>query len=93
MLHINHQWDLEYREQQESYDRYRADAQQIQHENQDTITELKAEKETLVEQSKQIRREKERTEKKLNGKEQVLANKGGSNQSVVFFCCRNSLQV
>lgn len=66
MLHINHQWDLEYREQQESYDRYRADAQQAQRENQDIITQFKAEKEMLTEQSKQVRREKERTEKKLN---------------------------
>ena len=69
MIHINHQWDLEYREQQESYDRYRADSQQVQRENQDIITQLKAEKETLVEQSKHGRREKERAEKKLNGKE------------------------
>ena len=76
MLHINHQWDLEYREQQESYDRYRADTQQAQHENQDIITQLKAEKEMLAEQSKQVRREKERMEKKLNGKLQVLVKRG-----------------
>ena len=75
MLHINHQWDLEYREQQESYDRYRADVQQAQRENQDIVIQLKAEKETLAEQSKQARREKERAEKKLNGKKQMPANK------------------
>lgn len=69
MLHINHQWDLEYREQQESYDRYRADSQQAQRENHDLIAQSKAEKETLSEQIKSIRREKERAEKKLNGKE------------------------
>ena len=93
MLHINHQWDLEYREQQESYDRYRADTQQVQREHQDIITQLKAEKETISEQSKQARREKERTEKKLNGKRQVLANKGRSNQSFVLFLTRNPIQV
>lgn len=68
MLHVNHQWDLDYREQQESFDRYREDALQAQLEHQGIITQLKAEKETIVEQSKLARREKERAEKKLNGK-------------------------
>ena len=66
MLHVNHLWDLDYREQQESYDRYRKDALRAQLERQAIIAQLKAEKETAVEQSKQARQGKERTQKELN---------------------------
>ena len=44
LLRVNHQWDLEYKEQEEAFRRYRIDSQQAQHENQTYIAKLKEEK-------------------------------------------------
>ena len=46
-MHVNSQWDLEYREQEEAFRRYRADSQLAAKENHDAIARLKEENEAL----------------------------------------------
>ena len=42
-MHVNNQWDLEYREQEEAFRRYREDSQLATKENHETIARLKNE--------------------------------------------------
>ena len=46
-MHVNSQWDLEYREQEEAFRRYREDSQLAAKENHETIARLKEENEAL----------------------------------------------
>ena len=46
-MHVNSQWDLEYREQEEAFRRYREDSQLATKENHETIAHLKEENEAL----------------------------------------------
>ena len=46
-MHVNSQWDLEYREQEEAFRRYREDYQLATKENHETIACLKEENEAL----------------------------------------------
>ncbi len=59
-MHVNHQWDLEYREQGEAFRRYRFDSQQAQSETLDLIARLKAEKEQLSEEIRGMKYEQSR---------------------------------
>ena len=47
LMHVNSQWDLEYREQEEAFRRYREDSQLATKENHETIARLKEENEAL----------------------------------------------
>ncbi len=51
-MHVNSQWDLEYRETDEAFRQYRRDSQQAQEENQNLIEKIKVEKDKM---SKDIR--------------------------------------
>ena len=46
-MHVNSQWDLEYREQEEAFRRYREDAQLAAREAREAILRLKEENEAL----------------------------------------------
>ena len=46
-MHVNSQWDLEYREQEEAFRRYREDAQLAAREAREAILRLKEENEGL----------------------------------------------
>ena len=65
---INHNWDEEYKELKQSFDAYRTDSQLAQRESNNVISRLKQEKHVLKEQLRDIKVEKERVDKKLNGK-------------------------
>ena len=49
VLHINRQWDIEYRDLQHKFELYQQDAQQAQHENHSFIEQLKEQKEQMME--------------------------------------------
>ena len=72
LMHVNSQWDLEYREQEEAFRRYREDSQLASKENHETIARLKEENEALKMELQTLRRENDR-------REQELFNAAGSN--------------
>lgn len=49
VLHINHQWDAEYRELQQKFDQYQQDTKQAQSDSQAFIAKLTNEKEQMAE--------------------------------------------
>ena len=56
-MHINSEWDKEYREQEEAFHRYRYDAQQAQTENHTFIQRLKEKIATLEEERERMQDE------------------------------------
>ena len=64
LMHVNSQWDLEYREQEEAFRRYREDSQLVTKENHETIARLKEENEAL----KMKMRNKERGKSQLENR-------------------------
>ena len=50
-MHVNNQWDLEYKDVKETFRKYRTDSQKAQIENQATITKLKEAKEHMIEET------------------------------------------
>ena len=64
-MHINSQWDLEYKEQEEAFRRYRLDSQHAQSESQTFIAKLKEEKEQLYEEAKTLKFELDRSHRQL----------------------------
>ena len=60
LMHVNRQWDLEFREQEEAFRRYRFDSQQAQSETQALIARLKSEKEDLAEEVQSLKYEHSR---------------------------------
>lgn len=52
-MHVNSRWDLEYREQEDAFRRYRMDSQLAQKESQEIIAHLRADNELLKEEIKQ----------------------------------------
>ena len=56
-MHINSEWDKEYREQEEAFRRYQFDAQQAQSENHTIIARLKEKIATLEEERDRIQDE------------------------------------
>ena len=67
LMHVNSRWDVDYREQEETFRRYRTDSQLAQRENQETIAHLKEENELLKEQLMRVQHhcDKEVTPKRL----------------------------
>ncbi len=57
LLRINHQWDIEYNEQDEAFRRYRLDSQQAQQENLSYIEKLKEEKDFQANEINKLKRE------------------------------------
>ena len=64
-MHVNNQWDIEYREQEEAFRRYRYDSQQAQTENHALIAKLKREKEETAEEIKTLKFERQRLDREL----------------------------
>ena len=60
LMHVNSQWDMEYREQEEAFRRYRYDSQQAQSENLELIAKLKGEKDELTEEIRTLSHELEK---------------------------------
>ena len=81
-MHVNNQWDLEYKELEAAFSRYRIDSQQAQAENQTVIEKVKEAKESMAEEIRKLqavisRRDKDVTE--LRGKVRSLEEQlGGS---------------
>ena len=64
-MHVNNQWDIEFREQEEAFRRYRYDSQQAQTENHALIARLKREKEEIAEEIKTLKFERQRLDREL----------------------------
>ena len=81
-MHVNNQWDLEYKELEAAFSRYRKDSQEAQGENQTLIEKLKEAKERMTEEIRDLqvvisRKDKDITE--LRGKVRTLEEQlGGS---------------
>ncbi len=81
-MHVNNQWDLEYKDLEEAFRRYRVDSQHAQGENQTLIEKLKETKERIAEEIRELqvvisRKDKDITE--LRGKLRALEEQfGGS---------------
>ena len=71
-MHVNNQWDIEYREQEEAFRRYRYDSQQAQTENHALIAKLKREKEESAEEIKTLNFELQRLNRELESLRQRL---------------------
>ena len=71
-MHVNNQWDIEYREQEEAFRRYRYDSQQAQTENHALIARLKREKEENAEEIKTLKFELQRLDRELESFRQRL---------------------
>ena len=71
-MHVNNQWDIEYREQEEAFRRYRFDSQQAQTENHALIAKLKREKEESAEEIKTLKFELQRLSRELESYRQRL---------------------
>ena len=65
-MQVNSQWDIEYREQEEAFRRYRYDSQQAQTENHAIIAKLKREKEELPEEIKTLKFELDRSGREMD---------------------------
>ena len=72
LMHVNNQWDIEYREQEEAFRRYRYDSQQAQTENHALIAKLKREKEESAEEIKTLNFELQRLNRELESLRQRL---------------------
>ena len=66
MIHVNSQWDLEYKELEEAFKRYRTDAQKAQEEAHDYIAKLKAEKENEAEEIRTLKFELEKLRNEIS---------------------------
>ena len=72
-MHINSQWDKEYREQEEAFRRYQFDAQQAQSENHTIIARLKEKIASLEEERDRIQDELVRYQRELHTLRERLA--------------------
>lgn len=53
-MHVNSQWDLEYKDLNKAFQRYRLDSQQAQSESQSHVTKLKDTKERMSQQMREL---------------------------------------
>ena len=72
-MHINSEWDKEYRELQEAFRRYKADAQQTQTENHVFIARLKDKVASLEEERNKLEDELARYQRELHALRERLA--------------------
>ena len=72
-MHINGEWDKEYREQREAFRRYQADAQQAQTENHAVITRLKDKIASMEEERDHLEDELTRYQRELHALRERLA--------------------
>ena len=73
LMHINNEWDKEYREQKEAFHRYRVDAQEAQVENHAIIARLKEKVSSLEEERERMEDELIRHQRELHMIREKLA--------------------
>ena len=79
-MHINNQWDLEYKDLEEAFRRYRIDSQRAQGENQSIIEKVKEAKEHMTEEIRELQvviSRKDRDITELRGKVRALEEQVG----------------
>ena len=91
LMHVNNQWDLEFKDLEETFRKYRIDSQQAQGENHSLISTLKDEKEHLKEKNLELQIDIRRRDQEIAGlkakvkslEEEIRKIGGGIHQPIV----------
>lgn len=81
LIHINSEWDKEYKEQEEAFRRYRYDSQQAQTENHSFIQRLKEKSATLEEEVSTLKHELQKSQKEIYTLQKRIASMGSVQSS------------